>query len=248
MPPDNELPMTNSPEARTESGELKSQTNPILPSDQTSTGATAPDQVTKAAPGTTLLTQEEPKAPEGEKKDGETKKDEKSAAPEKYEAFKTPDGFKLDDKVLGEATTTFRELGLTQEQGQKLVDFYAKNAVEAAQAPFKTWETMNEKWVADVKADPEIGAKLPEVKATISRALDSLNNPALVTEFKQAMDLTGAGNHPAFVKAFYKMAQALTEGKHVAGRSPSPHGQTAPGTGLRTAAQAMYPNNPSSAS
>jgi hypothetical protein len=57
------------------------------------------------------------------------------------------------------------------------------------------------------------------------------------------MDYTGAGNNPAFIKAFWKMAQALTEGGHVAGTGPAPIGQKPPGAAERpTAAKALYPN------
>ena len=56
------------------------------------------------------------------------------------------------------------------------------------------------------------------------------------------MNVTGAGNHPAFVRAFWKLAQQVTEGGHVAGRGPSPEGQKAPGEMPRTAASTLYPN------
>jgi hypothetical protein len=39
------------------------------------------------------------------------------------------------------------------------------------------------------------------------------------------MNLTGAGDHPAFVKAFNKLAAFVTEGSHVTGKGPSDLGQ-----------------------
>jgi hypothetical protein len=57
------------------------------------------------------------------------------------------------------------------------------------------------------------------------------------------MDLTGVGDHPAFVEAMYVLAQRYTEGTHVQGGNPSPLGQSRPGAAARpTLAEAMYPN------
>lgn len=188
----------------------------------------------KGKEGDTLLTKG---------KDDKAKEDAKGA-PEKYEAFKVPDGFVLDDKVAAEASELFKASGLSQEAAQKMVDFYTAKTQEAFQQPYKAYKDMREGWVKEVKADPEIGGKLDQVKITIGKALDGLGDPKLAENFKAAMDLTGAGDNPAFIKAFYKMAQALTEGSSVVGRGPSAGGQTAPGQGRVTAAKALFPNLP----
>ena len=57
------------------------------------------------------------------------------------------------------------------------------------------------------------------------------------------MNFTGAGDHPAFLKAFHKLAQLVGEGTHVRGGNPSPHGN--PKSQPKSAAQIMYPNLPS---
>lgn len=173
------------------------------------------------------------------------KPDAATGAPEKYEAFTVPDGFTLDEAVATEAGTLFKGMNLSQADGQKLVDFYAAKTVEAAQAPFKAWKDTQEAWTADIKADPELGPKLDVVRATVAKAIDGLGDPKLASDFREAMDYTGAGNNPAFIKAFYRLSQKLTEGTHVAGRGPSPHGQTPTGQNARPSlAAAIYPNLP----
>jgi len=137
----------------------------------------------------------------------------------------------------------FKAMGLTQEQGQELVDFYTKHTTEAANAPYDLWNETQANWVKEVKADPVIGHRLDEVKTTISRAIDGLGDPKLAREFREAMDYTGAGNNPAFIRAFFKLSQAVTEGRHVAGNGPSPAGQANKAT-PPSAAAAMYPNLP----
>jgi hypothetical protein len=161
--------------------------------------------------------------------------------PEKYE-FNLPEGFTLDETVAGEVTTLFKDLGIDQPGAQRLVDFYTNKLTEAVDAPFKLWAETQKGWVDEIKADPTIGKRLPEVKTTVARAIDGLGDPKLAADFREAMDVTGAGNHPAFIRAFYKLAQQVTEGRHVSGRGPSAESQVAPGSAPRSAAEAMYPN------
>ena len=154
--------------------------------------------------------------------------------PEKYADFKLPEGYEIQTEVMTEAQGVFKDLGLTQTQAQKLVDFYAKSSFAAAEAPLKHWRDTQDGWRNEIKSDPEIGGKLGDGKATIGKAYALLGDAKLVQSFRDAMDLTGAGNNPAFVKTMFKLASMLTEGGHVAGSTPKPK----PGS----AAEAMYPN------
>lgn len=166
-----------------------------------------------------------------------------TGAPETYATFTVPEGYELDAGVAKEASALFKGMNLSQTQAQQLVDFYTAKTNEAANQPYQTWNETQEQWVKEVKADPQIGPRLNEVKTTIARAIDGLNDPGLAASFREAMDFTGAGNNPAFIKAFYKLAQMVTEGGHVAGTGPSPQGQRRQGE-TPSAARAMYPNLP----
>jgi hypothetical protein len=139
--------------------------------------------------------------------------------------------------------STFKELGLTQADGQRLMDLYGKELVEAETAPYRVWQETQEKWRTEIKADPDLGGKLDQVRETVSRALDSLGDPKLTREFKEAMEFTGAGNNPAFIRAFYKMASMITEGKAAPAGQPSPAAR--PGGARPSLAQSMYPQLPS---
>lgn len=187
-------------------------------------------------------------AKEGEKKptlinekDGE-KKDEPKGAPEKYEAFKLPEGLQLTEASLTEAQALFKESGLSQTQAQKYVDFHVAKLKEMAEAPAKLWQDTQKEWIDKAKADSEIGGKLPQVKADVSKALDAALGVELGKEFREAMDYTGAGNNPAFIKAIWKLSQRWLEGTAVNAGGPSKFGQARPGEGPKTAAQAIYPN------
>jgi hypothetical protein len=132
------------------------------------------------------------------------------------------------------------------------VSFQLQREAALLKAPQDTMADMRTDWQAKVKADPDMakaasGGKtgIEAVSVDIARLKAAL--PAdLRTEFSEAMNLTGAGDHPAIVKAMWKLAQFVTEGTHVSGKGPSEHGQTRPGTSTKpTPAQALYPNLPS---
>lgn len=227
-------PPANSPQARSPDGTIKSAPTAADPTANAAPAPPAPGDTPPAKPdGTSVLN--------SEAKPGDAKPaDAPAGAPEKYEAWTVPDGFTLDEKVSTEANELFKSLNLDQASGQKLVDFYAAKAEEAAKAPYQLWEQTQEDWVKTIKADPEIGGKLDQVKTTVAKAIDGLGDPKLAADFRAALDFTGAGNNPAFVKAFYRLAQKVTEGTVVSGRGPvevkNPTGRPA------SAAAAMYPH------
>ena len=85
---------------------------------------------------------------------------------------------------------------------------------------------------------PQVMKVLAEIKAEQLRRYPD----PLAAEFRKAMDVTGAGNNPAFIRAFYKLAQKVTEGHIVTNGKPSPLGQTAPDAAPKSASGTFYPN------
>lgn len=243
MPP--EATLANDPAARTETGAIKDQTAPA-PVTTSSSEKTEPEKAPPAAdkpadPAKTdkSLLNDGDKKPEAE---GEKKPEAKATVPEKYE-FKLPEGFTLDEPTAASASELFKKHGLPQEAAQELVDFYAKQAVALRDAPMKAYQDMRKGWRGEVKADPVIGGKLDQVKTTVAKAIDGLGDAKLANDFRDAMDLTGAGDNPAFIRVFYRLAQAVTEGKAVSGNGPAP--VKAPGqSAIPSAARALYPNLP----
>ena len=208
-----------------------------------------PDPVTPPSnDGKSVINQTAPK--EGEAaKDGEKDKAAKTGAPEKYEDFKAPDGVKLDPAVIAKAAPIFKELGLSQDAAQKLVDTYRELSAEAAAAPYKAYQDTVAGWLKDSQDHPDLRGKLgpgQEVNVRIAKLLDGVPDSKLASDFREAMDITGVGNHPAFIRLMDHFAKQLTEGTHVAGNGPGPGGQSAPGTASRpSAAASMWPNLPS---
>lgn len=169
----------------------------------------------KPQPGTEGDNPQENKPADGDKPaDKPDDKEQKAeGAPEKYE-FKAGEGVELDTEALKDFEPVARELNLTNEQAQKLVDAYPKILAGVQQRQAEAWQSQTEQWAADVKADKEIGGdKLTANLSAAQRALEQFGDP----ELKEYLDSTGLGNHPALVKAFIKVGKAMSEDKVVTG-------------------------------
>jgi antitoxin component of RelBE/YafQ-DinJ toxin-antitoxin module len=240
-----EAPLPNNEAARSPTGEI-TDVRDLAPSTTTQTSS---EQTKPEGSTTSEISQTKPPTDaEGGSKQPDPKAPDAPKAPDTYAAFTAPENYTIDAKLLEQATPLFKELGLTQDQAQKLVDIQVARELALAKAPQDAYAATRADWQAKVKADAEISAYSKDgktgtdaVKIDIGKAINTL--PAdLQASFREAMDITGAGDHPAFVKAMWKFAQAIGEGKPVSGAGPSPAGQTAPGAKPPSAAQAMYPN------
>ncbi|WP_434252861.1 peptidase [Enterobacter hormaechei subsp. xiangfangensis] len=169
----------------------------------------------KPQPGTEGDNPQENKPADGDKPadkpDDKEKKPE--GAPEKYE-FTAGEGVELDTEALKDFEPVARDLNLTNEQAQKLVDAYPKILAGVQQRQAEAWQKQTEGWAETVKADKEIGGdKLTANLSAAQRALEQFGDP----ELKEYLDSTGLGNHPALVKAFIKVGKAMSEDKVVTG-------------------------------
>src|SRR3974390_3742 len=223
-----EPPQANTPEARTVTGELKpntSLTSTPTPVDGKTDGEKKPEDLTLA-----------------------TKK-EAGAVPDHYE-FKVPDGYELPKEVVEKVTPIFKDMKLTGEQAQKMLDLHHELVKESQEAPYKQYETMRDNWRKEVIADRQLGNGRDDLsdstKQNINAAFNAIGDNRLVEEFKQAMNMTGVGDNPAFLRAFAALGSHFKEGTQVNGKGPSPEGQRGPSSKPPTVANAMYPNLPSS--
>ncbi|EHG9340691.1 peptidase [Salmonella enterica] len=158
----------------------------------------------------------------------EAEKDKKpEGAPEKYE-FKPAEGQEFDAAALEQFEPIARELNLTNEQAQKMVDLYGSKIMPMVQQQqVEAWQKTTEQWAADVKADKEIGGdKLTSNLSAAQRALAQFGTP----ELKEYLEGTGLGNHPELVKAFVKVGKAMSEDGMVTGKE----------SGQRSAAEVLY--------
>lgn len=132
-----------------------------------------------------------------------------AVVPESYE-FTMPEGVELDKAAADEFSAIAKELKLDQATAQKVADVGAKMAQRQAEVHAKTVES----WVESVKADKEIGGDSLDANLGVARkALDMFGSD----ELKEVLNSTGFGNHPAVIKAFYKIGKATGDDGFVTG-------------------------------
>jgi hypothetical protein len=160
--------------------------------------------------------------PEGGEPAADPDGDEPEGAPEAYTDFTLPEGLELDP----EATTAFKEAAkadnLSQGQAQKYVDM-ASGLVRKTLDGFQAQHVQRiEQWAQQSKADPVVGGREYEANVQVALgAVSKFGDP----ELKQAFEEYGLGNHPAFVRAFYRIGKAMGETGFVHGQG---HEQPAP--------------------
>jgi len=203
------------------------------PAGDAATGGTPP------AAETQVVGQESTLLSDGTKGDAPAGEGKEPQAPTPFDLkdFTPPEGLELSDKdkeTLGGIATKH---GLSKEAMSELLGEYATRVKTVQDAAVQAYLDTNKQWQDEVRADPEIGGeKLDGVLKTIGAVI---NDPAIAAPgFKEALNLTGAGNNPAVIKTIYKMAQKLTEGGHVGGSPPAEK------PGPKRGASAMYPNLP----
>ena len=155
-------------------------------------------------------------------------------APPSYGEFKLPEGVTVDADSLRPATELFAETGLSQDQAQKFIDLAMARETAAAHKSVQAFVDLQNQWVSEIKADPDIGGdRLKSSLASANRAIDRLNVPGL----REALNFTGAGNHPAIVKAFVRLGQMIAEDRFRPGHPARPQVPRSP-------AEVIYDGNP----
>ena len=126
-----------------------------------------------------------------------------------------PDEFKgaVDDSVLDQFKDMAKELGLSNEAAQKLVDFEVSRQSQILEA----YNNRLTEWADIVKNDPEVGgADFDKKIAKAHQAFEALANDDL----KKLMDPyhptenptgLGLGNHPEIVRLFYRLGVNMGE-------------------------------------
>jgi hypothetical protein len=138
-------------------------------------------------------------------------------APAEY-ALTVPPGMNADEPLFGAFKEIAAKHGLTLEAAQDIVDMVAPKLTEALTQPYQLWKKTQENWQAEAKADAEFGGPdFARNMASIAKVLDQYCDPKL----RDALNVTGAGNHPAIIRSFWRLAQILTEPSHVAAAKPA---------------------------
>lgn len=160
--------------------------------------------------------------------DGETPQ-----APESYDftAVLKEAGLEADEKSTEEFTNLLKDMGATQEQASGMATYGIKYAQGVAEAVAKN---LQEQYVNEVKswgdaAKEELGGAYQETLGKAATARDYIEQK--IPGFTQMLNLTGAGNHIAMIKAMAALADLI-------GEDPGKMG----GAGTAATSTDMYPH------
>lgn len=159
--------------------------------------------------------------------------------PEAYE-LTAPEGLTIDPKDIEAATPVFKDLGLTNEQANKLMPVaaaFAQRLVDDGNAKILAQVQADRKaWLDSAQADPEIGgAKWKESLAQGAHALDRLGF-AKGSPFRVLLDESGLGNHPEMIRAWSKVGKAIGDDPTFLRGAGNPSAK-------RDVAASLYPND-----
>lgn len=146
--------------------------------------------------------------------------------------LKAPENALFDNTHLEQFKGLAKELGLTPEAAQKLVERDNQLLSGFVDKRKEEWGQQTTQWAEQVKADKELGGENFSATVTSARAaLDRFASPA----FKQMLNETGYGNHPELVRLFSNIGKAMREDSRMAQAGAPPAKE-------KTMAEIFYPN------
>ena len=209
------------PPATTPAASVPPSGTPVAPaSEQTATGKDKAAPVAPAAPAGKEAVDN------GQGKPAAEAKAAPQGAPETYDFKPSPDGQTLEEQPRSALSEVARDLNLTNDAAQKIVD---KMAPALRAQTLRNVESMVAGWIAETKADPEIGgAKLGETQALAQRAM-AYATPELRKLLGPVSEGgSGLGNHKAIIAWAAALGRRLSpDTKVVTGSQPTPPPLTA---------------------
>ena len=165
------------------------------------------------------------------KKDEDSLADKSDGAPESYKDFTFSKDLEPDVETLTQAKSVFKELNLTQEQAQQLVDFESNVKSEEIQRQQEAWDELQDTWKKASETDKEFGGDgLDANLAVAKQGRDAFGGK----EFNEMLEVTGVGNHPEMIRFLFKIGKLVSEDKILqGGGSPS---------GSMTQAERLFPD------
>lgn len=132
-------------------------------------------------------------------------------APEDYEDFKIPEGMEASKELVDEFKPVLKDLNLSQEKAQALIDFYTAKVLPGMQAKgMEVWNNELAQRQQAIEKDPEIGGeKLKATGETVNRVANTFLKPE---ESAELMEYSKRfGDCPAFVKLLTRVGAAMKD-------------------------------------
>ena len=136
---------------------------------------------------------------------------ETKVVPEKYE-FKAIEGSPLKPADVDKIAALAKERGLSQDEAQKLLEEKSQERSSFLNDQQAEFNTIRSGWREQFQKDPEIGGEHAKATAeNAKRAIEKFASP----ELKQALNVTGFGDHPELIRVFARIGKSMAEDKTV---------------------------------
>lgn len=147
--------------------------------------------------------------PDGEQ--GAQEAEQPQGAPEAYD-LEFDDGFEIDTDVLEQFQGLAKELGISNEAAQKLIDLQASLNAKSAEASQQRLEGLRAEWANQTRNDPEFGGEHYDANVAVAaKTMQAFGDDSL----RQLLNDSGLGNHPALVKFCHRIGKAISEDRLV---------------------------------
>jgi hypothetical protein len=219
-----------------------SETTTAAPTTTETPAAPAPESagsvlgnVTSAAP----VAPATPETPEAEAA-AEPEKPEAPVVPEAYD-FQAPEDFTIDEQSVDTLKTRAKELGLTQEQFAGMAALGIEQIKAATAGPVQAWQAMQNKWKAEIEADPDLGLVNGELAPAPSQDVARVFAEYPRTkQLAERMFENGSGNEPEMVRFVRWVGQRMNAAGPLDQGKPAP--ATRQGNGFNDIASRLYPS------
>jgi hypothetical protein len=155
------------------------------------------------------------KPPEGEKP-AEAAPEAPKPPARTYEDFTLPEGFTVEPEKLSAFHEVLSAHNLDQEAGQKLVDMHTANlrtyAENLAAEQHRVFANTRAEWRKEIMADEQLGGSGHQTTlAAVARMRDLLVPEQHKEAFNNFLRVTGAGDHPEFLRVLHNAARLFDE-------------------------------------
>lgn len=167
------------------------------------------------APGNLITGASQPDGEGGSGEGGEPNGEGGDAsAPLTSENITLPEGFQVDDTAMEGFLGIMNNQELDRAQlAQALVDLQVEASQQAADAATTAgrdlWNNMQTEWQEQARALPDIGGD--NLESTLGTIRDGMRQMGATDKTFEALNLTGAGNHPEIIRIMYALTKDLQE-------------------------------------
>lgn len=151
------------------------------------------------------------------KDDADDKDQETEGEDQPYKAFELPEGMELDEKALEAATPIFTELGLSQENAQKVISMYADLQQAQHDSVMETWTATQKEWRDACEGHKELGGdNLDASQTLVAKGIDAMFSKERAAEYRAHLNESGYGNNPFMFEVLAFVGKLVSEDGYVA--------------------------------